>query len=121
MEEVQWEGAREPEDLGRLFLERANAGDVEGVVALYEADAVLATPDGGVCRGAEAIRRFYAQLLQSQREFSGESRPALRSGEIALTSTRFEGGVTAEVARRQPDGTWRWAVDQPNVLRWPGR
>jgi len=30
------ERATEPEDLGRLFLERANAGDVDGVTALYE-------------------------------------------------------------------------------------
>ena len=31
-----------PEDLARLFLDRANAGDVDGGVALYEAGAVLA-------------------------------------------------------------------------------
>lgn len=24
--------------------------------------------------------------------------------------------ATAEVAYRQPDGSWRWIVDQPNVL-----
>jgi hypothetical protein len=36
--------------------------------------------------------------------------------DLALTSTRFTGGVTAEVARRQPDGTWLWVIDQPNVL-----
>jgi hypothetical protein len=34
------ERALAPEDLDRLFLERANAGDVDGVVALYEADAL---------------------------------------------------------------------------------
>jgi hypothetical protein len=34
--------ARRPEDLGTFFLERANAGDVEGLVALYEPEAVLA-------------------------------------------------------------------------------
>jgi hypothetical protein len=30
------EPAMQPEDLGRYFLERANAGDVDGLVALYE-------------------------------------------------------------------------------------
>ena len=35
--------AAQPEDLGTLFLERANAGDVEGLVALYEPGAVLAS------------------------------------------------------------------------------
>jgi hypothetical protein len=38
------EGAAQPEDLSRFFLERANAGDVEGLVALYQPDAVLAFP-----------------------------------------------------------------------------
>jgi hypothetical protein len=33
------ERTTEPEDLARLFVERANAGDAEG---LYEHDAVLA-------------------------------------------------------------------------------
>src|SRR5262245_9696212 len=40
------EPARNPEDLARFFVVRANAGDVEGLVALYEPDAVLAAPDG---------------------------------------------------------------------------
>ena len=40
--------ALEPEDLDRLFLRRANAGDVDGLVALYEPDAVLAFPPGRV-------------------------------------------------------------------------
>jgi hypothetical protein len=25
--------------------------------------------------------------------------------------------VTAEVARRQADGTWLWVIDQPGLLR----
>jgi hypothetical protein len=33
--------AAQPNDLGRLFLEWANAGDVDGLVALYEPDAGL--------------------------------------------------------------------------------
>ena len=40
------ERALQPEDLDRLFLERANAGDVDGVVDLYEPGAVLAFPPG---------------------------------------------------------------------------
>jgi len=51
------EGAVEPEDLGRLFLERANVGDVDGVVALYEPEAVLASPPGETATGRAAIPR----------------------------------------------------------------
>lgn len=44
--------------------------------------------------------------------------PALRRGDLALTSSRLtDGTVTAEVARRHHDGTWLWAVDQPIVAK----
>ena len=108
--------AREPEDLSRLFLERAQAGDVEGVVALYEPDAVLATPTGDLVRGTAALREFYRTLLADPPPFVATVCPAVRHGDLALTSARFDGGVTAEIARQQPGGTWLWLADQPNVL-----
>ena len=106
-----------PEDLGRLFMKRGNAGDVDGLVALYEPDAILAFPSGKITVGGEEIRRVYAELLATKPKFQGEVQPALRNGDFALTSTRFSGGATAEVAHRQSDGTWLWIIDQPNVLR----
>lgn len=109
------ERAWEPEALAVLFLARAGDGDVGGVVALYEPGAVLATPDG-VVTGHDAIRRFYEQLLEQMPVFKGDIRPALRTGDLALTSTCFATGATVEVARRQADGTWLWVIDQPNVL-----
>jgi ketosteroid isomerase-like protein len=109
--------ALEPEDLDRFFVERASAGDVEGVVALYEPDAVLAFPPGELANGTDAIRAVYARLLASPPQFGGGTiRPAIRAGNLALTITNRPGNATAEVARRQPDGTWRWLIDQPTVL-----
>lgn len=111
------EPAHEPNDLGRFFIERANAGDVEGLVALYEADAVLAFPPGNVATGTDQIRRVFQQFLVNRPQFKpGEQRPALVTGDVALTSTRLDGGgITAEVARRQADGTWLWVLDQPAI------
>src|ERR1700743_688704 len=100
--------ARGPEELARLFLERASAGDVEGVVALYEPGAVLAVPAGEPVRGTAALRDFYAALFAHPPLFAGTVSPGGRHGELALTSTRLEGGATAETARRQPDDTWLW-------------
>lgn len=112
------QGAQRPEDLGGLFVQRANAGDVDGMVALYEPDAVLAFPPGTISRGHAAIRQAYAQLVAGRPTLiPGEPQPALRNGDLAITSTHLaSGGVTVEVARRQPDGTWRWIIDNPNVL-----
>ena len=111
------EPAAQPEDLSRLFLERASAGDVEGVVALYQPDAVLALPPGHVTVGRAAIREVHQALLAARPTFtSAGQRPALRNGDLALSSTRLPGGgATAEVARRQPDGTWLWVLDQPSI------
>jgi ketosteroid isomerase-like protein len=110
--------AVEPEDLGRFFVERANAGDVEGLVALYEPDAVLAFPPGQVVTGTQAIRDAYTAFLAAGPTLApGDPQPALRFGDLALTSTRLDtGGATVEIARLQPNGTWLWVIDQPNVL-----
>jgi ketosteroid isomerase-like protein len=112
------EKAFAPEDLGRMFIERANAGDVDGLVALYEPGAVLSGPGGKIATGSQAIGQVYEALLASRTAFVSEGQqPALVNGDVALTSTRLPGGqATAEVARRQPDGTWLWAVDQPRII-----
>ncbi|MBK7975733.1 MAG: nuclear transport factor 2 family protein [Deltaproteobacteria bacterium] len=111
--------ARTPEDLTRLFLERANAADIEGLLALYEPDAVLDRGDGTLAVGTAAIRQFFTEILADRPHFTpGETAPVLRAGDLALTSTRLDdGSTTAEVARRQPDGTWRFAIDQPTIAR----
>ena len=87
---------------------RANAGDVEGLVALYEPDAALALAHGEVAKGVDAIRRFYVGMLAEHPKLvAGEQRPALLNGDLALTSSRLANGtVTAEIARRQQDGSW---------------
>jgi len=46
------EPAVQPDDLARYFVERANAGDLDGPVALYEPDAVLTFPTGHIATGA---------------------------------------------------------------------
>jgi ketosteroid isomerase-like protein len=110
--------AMQPEDLGVFFLERANAGDVEGLVALYEPGAVLAFPPGRLATGHDEIRAVYTGLLADRPVFSSAGQqPVVRHGDLALTSTRLPGGgATAEVARRQPDGSWRWVIDHPALL-----
>ena len=108
------EPARDPQDLERLLVTRERAGDVEGMMALYEPHAVVDCGDGKVLRGKEAIRAYFAGVVATGRKFAvGEQRPAVISGDFALTSTRLpDGTVTAEVARRQADGTWLWVIDK---------
>ena len=91
--------------------------DLEGVVALYEPEAVMAFPAGELSVGLENIRRLFEGLLTAKTAFQGDVRPAIRKEDLALTSTKFPGNATVEVARRQEDGSWLWVIDQPSVLK----
>ena len=106
--------ATNPNDLERFFVERANAGDIEGLLALYEPNAVLADGAGEVAVGLQQIREFFVGFLEGRPRLEPSNQaPALCSGDLAMTSSRLgNGAIPAELARRQPDGHWLWVVDQ---------
>jgi ketosteroid isomerase-like protein len=111
--------AHKPEDLTRLFVERANARDAAGVAALYEQDAAMAYPPGEITVGHDAIQTLWEKILASGPHFEQEQPlPTLISGDIALTSTppRDAAGARAQVCRRQADGTWLRLLDQPELV-----
>ncbi|WP_255953247.1 YybH family protein [Streptomyces odontomachi] len=115
----QHEKAQHPEDLTRLFVRYANAGDAEGVASLYEEDAVMAYPPGHQTVGRAAIRTLWEKVLANAPRFEPEPPlPTLVSGDIALTSTppKDGTGARAQVVRRQPDGTWLRLLDQPEFM-----
>ncbi|RVW01091.1 YybH family protein [Rhodococcus xishaensis] len=122
-EKARFEKAKTPEEITRLFVERSNAGDADGVAALYEEDAVMAYPPGSVTVGRAAIRELWARVLDDGPRFEPEPPlPTLVSGDLALTSTppRDGAGARAQVVRRQPDGSWLRVLDQPEFLRPEG-
>jgi ketosteroid isomerase-like protein len=111
--------AFKPEDLTRLFIERANAKDAAGIAALYEEGAVMAYPPGQVTVGRDAIRELWERILPAMGRFEPEPPlPTLVSGDIALTSTppKDGAGARAQVVRRQPDGSWLRLLDQPEFV-----
>jgi ketosteroid isomerase-like protein len=116
------EKALRPEDLTRLFVDRSNAGDAEGVALLYEEEAVLAYPPGGQTVGRAAIQTLWEKVLASRPHFEPEQPlPTLILGDIALTSTapKDDAGARAQVVRRQPDGSWLRVLDQPEFIAGP--
>lgn len=114
LENPMHKSAKEPNDLEKLFVERANKGDIDGLVALYEPNAIIADGKCVIANGKKQIQDFFVRFLENHPKFdSSVQAEALRCGNIALTSSRTgNGDVTAEIARRQPDGTWLWVVDQ---------
>jgi ketosteroid isomerase-like protein len=114
---VSREPARDPQDLERLLISRQWVGDVDGMVALYEPNAVLDSGEGRLTLGREAIRDLFADITATGQRFdAGNQSPAVVNEDLALTSTRLpDGSVTAEVARRQDDGTWLWVIDRFSI------
>ena len=118
--------ARTPEEMPRLWAETFQAGDLDALVALYEADAMLVAQPGEVVTGIEAIREALSAFLATQPTFNLEVREVLQTGDIALSfadwtlrgtgpdgETIEMAGQTSDVQRRQPDGTWRFVIDNP--------
>jgi ketosteroid isomerase-like protein len=124
----------DPEDLGRLFAERLNAGNLDGLTYLYEQGATLVGADGTNASGNEAIRQRLQEMLTWSPYVVPLDSRALVVDDIALISHRWtfaagpnvpgrEAGEEAadlgalatstEVARRQPDGSWRYVIDDP--------
>jgi ketosteroid isomerase-like protein len=114
------EHAQQPEDLARLFVQRALERDADGLTDLYEPDAVLAYPAGQQTVGRDAIHAVFSAMLAAAPPFKEEEPlPTLRFADLALTSTRPADGTggRVQVARRQPDGSWLRIIDRPEAPR----
>jgi uncharacterized protein (TIGR02246 family) len=118
--------ARTPEESPRLWAENFVAGDLDALIALYEADATLVARPGEVVTGTDAIREDLSALLATQPTFNLEVRKVLQTGDIALSfcdwtlvGTGPEGetiemaGQTSDVLRQQSDGSWRIVIENP--------
>lgn len=121
--------ALDPQAVHELWAERFRARDLDGLLALYEPDAALAARPGEVAVGSAAIREAltgFLLLTSTLREFRIEAGTPIQAGDVALLHSRWSlaatgpdgrplelGGMTADVLRRQADGTWRLLVDNP--------
>jgi uncharacterized protein (TIGR02246 family) len=117
--------ATEPEQIHRLFEQAFNAADLEGLLALYEPEAILIPQPGALVEGSEAIRESLRWFLDREGQITLDTELVLRVGDLAYLSNRWSltggtmpdgspaalGATTAEVARRQPDGTWLYVID----------
>ena len=118
--------ARTPEDVDRLFAEALNAGNLDALAALYEPQATLMPSPGKLVTGSAAIRESLATFLAGSPKMSLAVRLVAQSGELAVTSAKWEMSMTGpdgkpvqmsaqsvEVVRRQADGSWRAVIDLP--------
>ena len=98
-----------------------NNQDLDGLMALYAPDASMVLPDGSTVTGTEAIREQWGGFLEMKGRMTLRSRYAVEAGDLAILSNEWTytagdqtmSAVTAEVARRQPEGGWLYVIDHP--------
>ncbi len=113
-----------PAQIHREFERAFNAGDLDALVDLYEPDAALIPQPGTVVHGKDEIGPALQQFLDLGGTISLETKEVIEVGDLAYLANRWSltgtgpdgsaldmGALTAEVARRQPDGTWLYVID----------
>ena len=101
-----------------------NGGDVDGAMALYEADATFAPQPGEEVKGHEAIRAALDQFMALKPRMDGEITKVMTAGDVALVMNRWQlegtdgalvemSGHSADVLRHAPEGGWRILIDNP--------
>jgi ketosteroid isomerase-like protein len=112
--------ANSPEEICRLFQQRMAEGDLDAVLSLYDPEAVFLTEFAELKTGVQALRQEFAPLAAAKARFDYEIKQIIRSGDIALMHTHWKVSspqartvYAIEVARRQPDGSWRWLIGDP--------
>ena len=116
-----------PEQLHRAFQEAFNRHDLESIVALYEAGAVLASLNGPV-QGTDAIRKQYRRALAMRPSIDVQTLSVNRADNLAMLHGKWilhetgpdgnqlrREGRNTETARQQPDGRWLFVIDNPSV------
>jgi uncharacterized protein (TIGR02246 family) len=117
-----------PDDLARRFAERVNAADVDGILRLYEPAATFVAPDGSHATGHVEIRRMVSEMLAAEPRITDVlGVESVLAGDLALMRNRWQMtfgvlaaapatvGSSVEVARRQADGGWLYAIDRPTA------
>ncbi|HEX2915960.1 MAG TPA: SgcJ/EcaC family oxidoreductase [Chloroflexia bacterium] len=115
-----------PEDFHRTWAAAFNAGDRTAALALFEPNATMVAQPGQVVQGIEAIGYALDAFLALGAKIQHYPKLIVQSADLALiiadwnlSSTDPAGnplnliGQTADVVRKQADGRWLLAIDNP--------
>jgi uncharacterized protein (TIGR02246 family) len=114
-----------PEETHSRFADGVNRRDAASLVDLYAPDAAIVERDGTLTTGADAVRHHLDELVAMAPVMEIVDSRAFTHGDVALLCSKWRATVTtpdgertmefrgSEVLRRQSDGTWALALDNP--------
>jgi len=101
-------------------------GDVEAALRLYEPNALMIVQPGQPARGPAELRAALKQFAALKPTLRMQARSVVEVGDAALYIGRWTlqgtdpsgqaiamGGESSDVLRKQPDGRWLIAIDNP--------
>jgi ketosteroid isomerase-like protein len=115
-----------PEEVLNSVTEGINAGNLESLMTLYEPLACFASQPGKLTKTPEGIRESLRSFIDMNGKLDLNVKRVLRANDLALVITEWSFNGTgpdrkpvdmtaksADVLRQQPDGTWRFVIDNP--------
>lgn len=103
-----------------------NRGNLEAALALYEPNAVLVVQPGQLARGPTELRIALGRFIDLKPTLRSQTQSVVEMDNIALYIGRWTlqgtdpagqpvtmGGESSDILRRQQDGRWLIAVDNP--------
>jgi uncharacterized protein (TIGR02246 family) len=114
-----------PKETHRQWEKLFNAGDVEGVLELYEKDAALFPQPGQQVNGIDAVRETIKMFVQMEAKFDVQDATIAEAGDVALVMAPWTAtakgpdgamdmaGTTSDVLVKGSDGAWRFKIDNP--------
>jgi uncharacterized protein (TIGR02246 family) len=116
----------DPRNLNEHYNELFRQGDLEGLVSLYEEDAILCPTPGQEIKGRAEIKKRLSGLLALKGTLSTTEQNCVEFENVALLHARWSftgvspegkaiqmGGSSTKLARRGADGAWRYVLDMP--------
>jgi ketosteroid isomerase-like protein len=115
-----------PEGTVERFSELLGQGRLDALLELYEEGATFVPEPGRAVSGRASIRGELERLVAMDPRMSGSVEQVLEADETALVAYRWrmeartpdgtpirQQGLSADVLRRRPDGSWGVIIDDP--------
>lgn len=115
-----------PIDTVNQLVDAINRGDLDRAVAAYEPTAVMVAQPGKLAHGVRELREALTAFIALRPVLVSQEQEVIEVGEVALYQGRWSlkgtdpagkpvtmAGESADILRRQHDGSWLVVLDNP--------